>query len=305
MKFTSTHLKTSPLLLRTVSMVLLAALSTGFSVAHAATPSSSSKAAAAAPSAASAPLPAGVVAKVNDVTITQDQLDQAVRASGTADTPQLRANLKNQLIARELFRQVAQKAHYDTHADVQAAVEQAKTLAMTQAYLRDNVKPAPVTDEQIKAQYDAIVATLGDNEFRPSVIILDDADSAQKVLDQIKKGGDFAQLAKQYSKGPSATQGGALNWISFKLPLQEGHTQNWPLPVADALTKLPEGGVSAAPIVVDGKYYLLRLEQKRPTQIPQLDTIKEVLRRQLQQVAVEKATTQVVIDLMKSAHIQE
>jgi len=96
-----------------------------------------------------------------------------------------------------------------------------------------------------------------------------------------------------------------LNWISFKLPLQEGHTQNWPLPVADALTKLPEGGVSSAPIVVDGKYYLLRLEQKRPTQIPQLDTIKEVLRRQLQQVAVEKATTQVVIDLMKNAHIQE
>jgi len=282
--------------------VILATLTTCFSVSASGANPPTSKAAA---SAALAALPAGVVAKVNDVAITQDQLDFAVRASGTPDTPQLRTSLKNQLVARELFRQVAQKAHYDTHNDVRAAVEQAKTLAMTQAYLRDNVKPAPVTDEQLKAQYDTIIATLGDNEFQPSVIIVDDADTAKKVLDQLKKGGDFAQQAKQFSKGPTAAQGGTVSWISFKLPLQEGHTQNWPLPLAEALIKLPEGGVSSAPTIIDGKYYLLHLNQKRPTQIPQLDAIKEVLRRQLQQVAMEKATTQVVVDLMKTARIQE
>ena len=118
--------------------LILAACFGASAIAGAATSPTSSKVAAAV--ATSAPLPAGVVAKVNDVAITQEQLDQAVRASGAADTPQLRANLKNQLVARELFRQVALKAHYDTHADVQAAVEQAKTVAMTQAYLRDNVK---------------------------------------------------------------------------------------------------------------------------------------------------------------------
>jgi parvulin-like peptidyl-prolyl isomerase len=260
---------------------------------------------AAAPMAASAPLPAGVIAEVNHVAISQDQLDQAVRASGAPDTPQLRQALKNQLIARELFRQVALQAHYDTHADVQAAVAQAQATAMMQAYLRDNVKPDPVTDDQIKAQYDAIIGTLGPNEFKPSVIVVDDADTAQKVVDALKKGGDFAALAKQYSKGPDAAQGGALNWISFKLPLVEGHTQNWPLPLADALTKLPQGGVSAAPIAVDGKFYLLRMDQERPTQIPQFDAIKPVLRRQLEQVALEKATAQVVLNLMKTAQIRQ
>ena len=82
--------------------------------------------------AAGATLPAGVVARVNGVTIAQADLDAAIRQSGQADSPALRASLKNQLIARELFRQAAQKQHYDTHADVKASLEQAKTMLMMQ-----------------------------------------------------------------------------------------------------------------------------------------------------------------------------
>src|SRR5690348_11206606 len=92
-----------------------------------------------APVAASAPLPAGAVARVNGVTIPASDLDAVVRASRQPDTPALRAALKNQLIARELFRQAAQKQHYDARPDVQAIVEQTKATAMMQAYLKDVV----------------------------------------------------------------------------------------------------------------------------------------------------------------------
>ena len=108
-------------------------------------------AAAQAPVAASAPLPAGAIARVNGVTILSSDLDAVVRASKQPDTPALRASLKNQLIARELFRQAAQKQHYDARPEVQAIVEQTKTTAMMQAYLKDVVKPAAVTDEEVKA----------------------------------------------------------------------------------------------------------------------------------------------------------
>ncbi|MFM0592165.1 MULTISPECIES: peptidylprolyl isomerase [Paraburkholderia] len=251
------------------------------------------------------PLPANAVARVNNVLITQDQLDQAVRALNVADTPALRTSVKNQLIARELFRQAAEKQHYDSRPQVTAAVEQAKTAAMTAAYLRDEVKPAPVTDADVKAKYDAIVATLGESEYKPSAIAVKDADTAQTVLTQLKKGTDFAQLAKQYSQAPGAAQGGALNWISFKTPIQAGNTQNWPQPLAEALVKLPQGGVSSTPVQIGDAYWILRVDEKRPTQIPQYDTIKDALRKQLEQVALEKATAQVVVDLMKNAKIQQ
>ncbi|MFV8604491.1 peptidylprolyl isomerase [Ralstonia pseudosolanacearum] len=251
------------------------------------------------------PLPAGVVARVNGTAITQQQVDQAIAAANVPASPQAREAVKNQLIARELFRQAAEKGHYDARPNVRAAMEQAKTLAMTQDYLRDAVKPAPVSEADVRAKYDAIVGSLGEFEYKPSAIVVKDADTAQKVLDQIKKGTDFAQLAKQYSQGPTAAQGGALNWVSFKLPLQEGKTQNWPLPLATALTQLPDGAASASPVQVDGAFWILRVEAKRPTQIPQYDQIKDVLRKQLEQVEVQKATTKIVVDLMKTARIQQ
>ncbi|WP_412548963.1 peptidyl-prolyl cis-trans isomerase [Ralstonia pseudosolanacearum] len=251
------------------------------------------------------PLPAGVVARVNGTAITQQQVDQAIAAANVPASPQAREAVKNQLIARELFRQAAEKGHYDARPNVRAAMEQAKTLAMTQDYLRDAVKPAPVSEADVRAKYDAIVGSLGEFEYKPSAIVVKDADTAQKVLDQIKKGTDFAQLAKQFSQGPTAAQGGALNWVSFKLPLQEGKTQNWPLPLATALTQLPDGAASASPVQVDGAFWILRVEAKRPTQIPQYDQIKDVLRKQLEQVEVQKATTKIVVDLMKTARIQQ
>ncbi|AXF06525.1 hypothetical protein CUJ91_00430 [Paraburkholderia graminis] len=286
-------------------MLATAGLAGGMPLAHAASKPSPKPSAEKSVEAATGPLPANAVARVNNVVITQAQLDDAVRASNAPDTPVLRTSIKNQLIARELFRQAAEKQHYESRPQVVAAVEQAKTVAMTAAYLRDQVKPAPVTDADVKAKYDAIVATLGEFEYKPSAIAAKDADTAQTVLTQLKKGTDFAQLAKQYSQGPGAAQGGALNWISFKTPIQPGNTQNWPQPLAEALVKLPQGGVSSAPVQVGDAFWILRVDEKRATQVPQYDQIKDALRKQLEQVALQKATAQVVVDLMKNARIQQ
>ncbi|RQR67695.1 peptidyl-prolyl cis-trans isomerase [Burkholderia sp. Bp9126] len=255
--------------------------------------------------AASAPLPADAVASVNGVPITKAQIDDAVRAGKAPDTPALRDALKNQLIARELFRQAALKQHYDTKPQVVAAVEQAKALAMTQAYLRDQVRPAPVADADVKARYDAIVATLGENEYKPSVIAVNDADTAKQIIARLKKGEDFGKLAQEFSKGPGAAQGGVLNWISFKTPITAGNTQNWPQPLAEALVKLPQGGLTRDAVQVGDAYWILRVDDKRPTQVPAFDQAKDALRQQLEQVALEKATAQVVADLIRNARIQQ
>lgn len=290
-------------ILTTAVLPLAAACLTALPAAAASNSTGAVKPAAA--SAAASTLPAGVAARVNGVNIPTSQLDAAVRATGQQDSPALRAALKNELITREVLRQAALKAHYDTHADVQAAVEQAKIVAMSQAYLRDTAKPVPVTDTEVKARYDAITSTLGDTEYQPAVIEVDDAATAQRIVGELKKGADFAQLAKQNSKGPNAAQGGLLNWVSFKQPVTEGNTQGWPLPLAQALLKLPDHGVSSAPVAANGKFYILKAAQKRPTQIPKYDDVKAALRRQLEQAAQQQAVTQTVGGLLKAAQIQQ
>lgn len=280
----------------------------GFSCAYDAHAAVAKKKAAEPAAAASAPqgaLPPGVIARVNGVPITQDRLDTAVKLSRAPDTPALRVQLKSQLIARELFRQAAEKAHYESRPAVQAEIEQARTTLMTQAWLQDQIKPAQISDADVKVQYDKVIATLGNMEYKPRVIATRDADTAQKVLDQLKKGGDFALLARDYSQGPNAAQGGEMGWISFKTPIEAGKTQNWPQPLAEALVKLPKGGVTSAPVQIDATYWIVRADDKRATQIPTFDQSKDMLRKQLEQSAQTKAAAELVLGLVKQAHIEQ
>ncbi|VVE73959.1 putative parvulin-type peptidyl-prolyl cis-trans isomerase [Pandoraea anapnoica] len=251
------------------------------------------------------PLPSDAIASVNGVAIPKVSVDAMVKASGQPDSPQLRELFKGQLIANELLKQAAQKQHYDTRPEVQAAVEAAKTMIVTRAFMTEHLKAAPVSDADVKAKYDAVVATLGENEYHASVIAVRDAVTAQTVLDQLKKGSDFAALARQYSQGPNAAQGGQLNWVSFKTPITAGNTQNWPQPIAEALVKLPKGGVSSEPLQIGDQLWILRVDDKRATQIPKFEESAPLLRKQLEQVAMEKATAQMIGDLVKSARIQQ
>lgn len=251
-----------------------------------------------------AAMPADAVASVNGVPVTQTQVDEAVRASKAADTPALRAAMKNQLIARELFRQAALKQHYDTRPQVVAAVEQAKTLAMTQAYLHDQVKPAPVPETDIRARYDAIVAgSARTNTSRARLRSTTRTPRSRSSRASGRRGLRHAGATVQQGAGCRA--GGALNWISFKTPIEAGNTQNWPQPLAEALVKLPQGGLTREPVQVGDAYWILRVDDKRATQVPSFDQAKDMLRQQLEQVAMEKATAQVVVDLIRNARIQQ
>ncbi|WP_199544591.1 peptidylprolyl isomerase [Paraburkholderia kururiensis] len=229
----------------------------------------------------------------------------AAQVAHQPDTPQLRQALKQQLIARELFRQNAEKAGYGSKPEVQQAIEAAKTNAETQLYLKDSIHAAPVTDEQVKARYDEIVASLGKEEYKPRVIAAPDAMTAATVLSELKAGKPFDVLAQQYSVAPSKTNGGELPWVSFKTPLTEGQTQGLPLSVAQAITQLPVGGVTPDSIPAGNVRLIVKLDAKRPTQIPAFEAVKETIRQQLQALALEKAAADFTAGLLKGATVQQ
>ena len=249
-------------------------------------------------------LPAGVVAIVNGTQITQAQLDRAVAQSGVAANPNVVLAIKQQLIARELFRQQAAKnASYEKLPAVKQAVQEAHDAAITQAWLKDNIKPAPVTDEQVKARYDAIVSSLGDKEYKARVIQVGDDVTATQVITQLKQGGDFVKLAQQYSTAPNKARGGEMDWVSFKVPVEEGKTQNLPLAVAREISTLQPGAVSAAPVEAGSQRYIVKLDAMRPTQVPAYEAVKLTIKQALETTELERATVQVVSSLLKTAKV--
>ncbi len=248
---------------------------------------------------------AAAVATVNGTAITQADVDTLLRASGQPDSPQVRQAIKNQLITRVLVQQAAEKANYGDKPEVKAAVQQAKVNAEVQLYLRDNVKPEPVTDEQVKARYDELVAALGKNEYKPRLIVVKDPVTAATVLSELKSGKSFEGLARQYSMAPSRDTGGELPWVSFHTPAAEGKTGGLPLPVAQAIEKLTVGAATKDSIPVDGVRAIVKLDAKRPTQVPGFEAAKPALQQQLQAIAVEKASAQMIGNLLKDAKITQ
>jgi len=252
-----------------------------------------------------APQVAGAVATVNGTSITQAEVDAVLRASRQPDTPQVRQAIKNQLITRVLIQQAAEKANYGSKPEVQAAMLVAKSNAETQLYLKDNVKPEPVTDVQVKSRYDEIVASLGKDEYKPRVIVVRDAVTAATVLSELKAGKSFEGLARQYSIAPSRDTGGDLPWVSFKTPATEGKTSGLPFTIAQTLEKLPAGAITSESIPVDGARAIVKLDAKRPTQVPAFNQAQATIHQQLEALALEKASAQFVGSLLKRATIQQ
>lgn len=243
-------------------------------------------------------------ARVNGVPIPMARFDEALRqalSQGKADTPELRAAIRNQLVAREVFRQEAVKRGWQNDPQVL----EARDAALIHRYLKDAVRPEPVAESAVRARYENIVAGLGEREFHFRLIAVADETLAKQLLASLKAGqADFADLARRHSLLPSRDKGGEMDWISFKTPAEEGHTQGLPLPLANAVAALPAGALSAEPISWQGRWYLIRMDEVRPTHIPAYDEVKIALRRALEAQALEKATAGLVARLIANAKIQ-
>jgi len=223
---------------------------------------------------------------------------------GIQDSPELREALRAQLVSQEVLRQAALKLKLQNHPLVVEARKQAETEAMAQIYLRQEVKPEPVSEAEVRARYEAIVSTLGDKEYKLRLIALTDKESATQILERIRKGESFDALARKHSVLPSAALGGAMEWVSFKLPAEQGKTQGVPVPLANLAATLPVGALPAEPLAADGRFYLVRVDEVRPTKVPDYATVKPQLRQLLEGQALEKATARLMGRLIGAARIE-
>ncbi|MCW3528620.1 peptidyl-prolyl cis-trans isomerase, partial [Burkholderia cenocepacia] len=133
------------------------------------------------------PLPPGVEAVVNDTPIARSDVDSMIEATGQAATPELRAQAKRELIAQHLVEQAAEMANYGSRPEVNRVVMRARTVAATDLYLRDNLRPQAVTDAQVKARYDDVVANAAQFEYRADVIAVADPAEVNALVAELKQ----------------------------------------------------------------------------------------------------------------------
>jgi len=137
-----------------------------------------------------------------------------------------------------------------------------------------------VTDEEIKAEYDKFVAANVGKEYRASHILVEKEAEAQAILAELKKGGNFSDIAKKSSKDPgSGAKGGDLDWAP---------ASNYVAEFAHALTSMTKGQTSEAPVKSQFGYHIIRLDDVRDAQLPTLEQVKPQVKQQLEQKKLAK-----------------
>jgi peptidyl-prolyl cis-trans isomerase C len=234
------------------------------------------------------------VAVVNNKPIPKAREDAWVREltkQGQADSPELRKMVKDRLIQNEVLLQEATKRGIPEKADVKFMLDIQRQNTLIQALLRDEVEKRPVTDAEIKTAYETQKAKVGGKEYRARHILLEKEDEAKGVIDQLKKGAKFEELAKQSKDTGSAKNGGDLDWAA---------PDSFVKPFSDAMTKLQKGQYTEAPVQSQFGWHVIRLDDVRDTQFPPLEQVAPQIREGLQQERVQ----QFVEGLKKNAKIQ-
>ncbi len=204
-----------------------------------------------------------------------EALAQQVARSGRPITPDVEAQIKEEVIAREIFMQEAQKRGLDATDDYKAQIELAKQTILIRELFSKFQETNAVSDADIQAEYDKFVAANGGKEYRARHILVETEAQANAILASLKKNGKFEDIAKKQSKDPgSGANGGDLDWSA---------PGNYVKEFSDAMVALKKGETSAAPVKSQFGFHIIRLDDVREAQLPKLEDVKPQIAQQLQQ----------------------
>jgi peptidyl-prolyl cis-trans isomerase C len=200
--------------------------------------------------------------------------------SGRPVSAEMEGQLKDEVIAREIFMQEAQKRGLDGSDDFKAQMELARQTLLIRELFADHQKKNPVSDADIQAEYDKFVAANGGKEYHARHILVEKEDEAKAIIASLKKGGKFDEIAKKQSKDPgSGANGGDLDWATAASYVPE---------FSSALVKLNKGQTTEAPVKTQFGWHVIRLDDVRQAQLPKLDEVKPQIAQQLQQQKLAK-----------------
>jgi len=198
--------------------------------------------------------------------------------------------LVQQLVERRLVLLAAEAEKLGDDPSVISQIAQARSRILEQTYLTRRIN-ATATEANLRARYEAEkVHVKGADEVRASHILVETQEEADAIVAALNKGGDFAALAKEKSKGPSGAKGGDLGYFTKDKMVPE---------FANAALALKAGEISA-PVKTSFGWHVIKLVDRRQGKGPSFARRAPELRQAMAQEVAEE----LLGDLAKAAKIK-
>ena len=236
-----------------------------------------------------------VAATVNGQAIPKSEFELHVaniaRQSGREIPDEQKGEVLDQLISMKLAAAEGEKAGVKSQQKVVDQLELARLNVMADAAFQKYLDDHPVTDAELKPEYDTQIAQLP-REYHARHILVTDKATADGIIKELKGGGDFAKVAEKKSKDSSSKSGGDLGWFTLDSMVK---------PFSDAVAKLEPGQLTDEPVESQYGWHVIKLEESRGTAAPAFEDVKDRVK-----VIVQRKRLQVYLDeLKKGAKIEK
>jgi peptidyl-prolyl cis-trans isomerase C len=235
-----------------------------------------------------------VLAKVNGAEIRQSDVAIAEEELGPSlaqmDPATKKDNVLSFLIDMKIVAKAAEDKKVADREDFKTRLAFARNRLLMDNLLASEGKAA-TTDENMKKVYeDAAKQITGEAEVHARHILVETEAEAKAVEDELKKGADFAELAKKKSKDPGAADGGDLGFF----------TKDQMVPEFSAVAFALEPGKISDPVKSQFGWHVIKVEEKRNRKAPDFDQVKP----QIETYVVRKAQADFVTKLREGAKIE-
>lgn len=237
-----------------------------------------------------------VVATVDGSPIRRSEVMQFQRSLPAQVQQQLSPDvlypmLIDRLIDSKVLYEAGAKAKLDDDREVKQRVQQFEERVVQEVYLRRYVAKQ-VTDAALRKRYEQFVK---DNPARDEVkarhILVQTETEARDIIADLKKGADFAELARAKSLDPAGKeQGGDLGFFTRDEMVPE---------FSDAAFKLKDGEVTPTPVKTQFGWHVIKVEAHRKAS-PSFAAVRDKLSQDMSQEVMRD----LLANLRKDAKIE-
>jgi peptidyl-prolyl cis-trans isomerase C len=235
-----------------------------------------------------------VLAKVNGSEIRQSDVALAEEELGPSlaqmDPASKKENVLAFLIDMKIVAKAAEAKKIEDRDDFKARLAFTRNRLLMDSLLSVEGKAA-TTDEAMKKVYDdASKQIAGEQEVHARHILVETEDEAKAIEDELKKGADFAELAKKKSKDPGASDGGDLGFF----------TKDQMVPEFSNVAFSLEPGKISDPVKSQFGWHIIKVEEKRNRKAPDFEQVKA----QIETYVTRKAQADYVAKLRETAKVE-
>jgi peptidyl-prolyl cis-trans isomerase C len=235
-----------------------------------------------------------VLAKVNGAEIRQSDVALAEEELGPSlaqmDPSTKKENVLAFLIDMKIVSKAAEDKKIEDRPDFKARLAFARNRLLMDNLLAAEGKAATTDDAMKKVYEEAAKQIAGEQEVHARHILVETEDEAKAIEAELKKGADFAELAKKKSKDPGAADGGDLGFF----------TKDQMVPEFSAVAFSLEPGKISDPVKSQFGWHVIKVEEKRNRQAPDFAQVKP----QIETYVTRKAQAEYVAKLRESAKVE-